>query len=199
MKKALLFCLAASMLLSACASNAVAAVSAQSASVSQSSEAASKPDASGMPERPGGQREQNGVMGKITAVSGTEITIILAGTDRVERGTPPSGDNASRSEEKPSEPPADASRPEKPSGEQGGGRGSTEFTGETVTYTLAGDVVIQKGADNDGAISISDLAVDDVVRIELDDSGQVASIRLMNMDNAGGQPPEKPANKSEAG
>lgn len=51
------------------------------------------------------------------------------------------------------------------SGELGDGGGKLEFTGENVTYSLSGDLVIMKGTGNSAVeIDLSELRADDVIR-----------------------------------
>jgi len=72
------------------------------------------------------------------------------------------------------------------------------FAEETASYVVADNVSIKKGMDDSGGtLVVSNLAVDDVIRIELDGNGQVAAVYVM-ADGADGQPPERPGNENSA-
>ena len=159
------------------------------------------------------------VFGKIAAVTGTEITIDPASMERPDadgrelgerkpfaEGEEPPERPADDGTERPERPDAiaDGTMPEAPSGtSQEGekrGRGGREmtYTGETVTYTLASGVSIVKGMGDDAeTVSASDLAADDVVRLVMDDDGNVCEIHVMSGE-FGGEPPEKLADGDAA-
>ena len=173
-----------------------AAVSTASASMSAAAAEASQKEAP-----PAKMDDQSMITGKITAISGDTITLAQAVTrgESGNRGEKPDG----------VAPPADGSAPERPardnseapsgaeppSGTPGGGRGQgremdMEFSDEAVTYSIAGSAVITKGmGDNAETITLDDLAAGDMIRIELNDNGQITAIRLMGMDGDG-QPPQ---------
>lgn len=185
MKKILPIALLCAMLLSSCASNAAAdgnsagetPVSQEDASVTGDATAPASGPGRGFPS------DENRVTGKVTAVSEGEITLELAKTNMPQRpgnGERPEGSRADMTEFS-GERPEGGSRPEG----MGGGRGfsseNLEYTGETGVYTVLPAVEIRKNiAAEGGSLAISDIAADDVVMLTLDDSGQVASIMVMD-------------------
>jgi len=186
------------------------AISTASASMS----AAAAAEASQKEAPPAKMDDQSMITGKITAVSGDTITLAQAVTREPDnRGEKPDGvappADGSAPERPSGAPPTDGSVPERPardnseapsgaeppSGTPGGGRGqgremNMEFSDEAVTYSIAGFAVITKGmGDNAETITLDDLAAGDMIRIELNDNGQITAIRLMDMDGDG-QPPQ---------
>lgn len=122
-----------------------------------------------------------GVMGKITAVDGNSITVVLA--DGMKEGEKPA-DGATHPE-KPAdgttlpEKPADGTTPpEKPADGTAQATQEMNFNGETKTYTISSSVTITKGMEQESA-SASDLTVDSVVRITLD-GDTVTGVNIMN-------------------
>lgn len=129
-----------------------------------------------------------GVMGKITAVDGNSITVVLAddmkeGEKPADGATPPEkpADGTTPPEKPadgttPPEKPADGTTlPEKPAD---GAAQEMNFNGETKTYTISSSVTITKGMEQESA-SASDLTVDSVVRITLD-GDTVTGVNIMN-------------------
>lgn len=142
-----------------------------------------------------------GVMGKITAVDGNSITVVLAdgmkegekpadGATHPEKpadGTAPSEkpEDGTTPPEKPAdgttlpEKPADGTTPpEKPADGTAQATQEMNFNGETKTYTISSSVTITKGMEQESA-SASDLTVDSVVRITLD-GDTVTGVNIMN-------------------
>lgn len=129
-----------------------------------------------------------GVMGKITAVDGNSITVVLAddmkeGEKPADGATPPEkpADGTTPPEKPadgttPPEKPADGTTlPEKPAD---GAAQEMNFNGETKTYTISSSVTITKGMEQESA-SASDLTVDSVVRITLD-GDTVTGVNIMS-------------------
>ncbi len=122
-----------------------------------------------------------GVMGKITAVDGNSITVVLA--DGMKEGEKPA--DGTTPPEKPAdgttlpEKPADGTTPpEKPADGTAQATQEMNFNGETKTYTISSSVTITKGMEQESA-SASDLTVDSVVRITLD-GDTVTGVNIMN-------------------
>lgn len=132
-----------------------------------------------------------GVMGKITAVDGNSITVVLAdgmkeGEKPADGATPPEkpADGTTPPEKPadgttPPEKPADGTTPpEKPADGAAQPAQEMNFNGETKTYTISSSVTITKGMEQESA-STSDLTVDSVVRITLD-GDTVTGVNIMN-------------------
>lgn len=172
-----------------------------------------------------------GTVGKVAAVSDSEITVYLAelGMDgeRPEGGGPGDGNGPGDGAEPPDgdapggapeeggpggDVPADLPDGEAPEGGPGdgeppsGGRdgeggpggmgggmmGGVEFSDEETVYTLSASVTVTKGMGDDAeALSLDDIGEDDVVRLELDDDGEVIAIQVMEMPDMDGEPPEQ--------
>lgn len=122
-----------------------------------------------------------GVMGKITAVDGNSITVVLA--ESMKEGEKPA--DGTTPPEKPAdgttlpEKPADGTTPpEKPADGTAQATQEMNFNGETKTYTISSSVTITKGMEQESA-SASDLTVDSVVRITLD-GDTVTGVNIMN-------------------
>lgn len=144
-----------------------------------------------------------GVMGKITAVDGSTITVVLADNYDRKDGEKPT-DGAAPSEKPadgttppekladgttppekpadgttPSEKPADGTTPpEKPADGTAQSMPEMNFNGETKTYTISSSATITKGMEQESA-SVSDLTTDSVVRITLD-GDTVTGVNIMN-------------------
>lgn len=124
-----------------------------------------------------------GVMGKITAVDGNTITVVLADNIDKKDGEKPT-DGAAPPEKPadgttPSEKPADGTTPpEKPADGTAQSMPEMNFNGETKTYTISSSATITKGMEQESA-SVSDLTTDSVVRITLD-GDTVTGVNIMN-------------------
>ena len=114
-----------------------------------------------------------GVMGKITAVDGSTITVVLADNYDRKDGEKPTDGAA------PSERPADGTTPpEKPADGTAQSMPEMNFNGEAKTYTISSSATITKGMEQESA-SVSDLTTDSVVRITLD-GDTVTGVNIMN-------------------
>ena len=113
---------------------------------------------------------ERGTMAKVVSLNGDQLTVLLAVMpDRnneaalPENGTPP------------------AIGP----GQPGQGGGVITFTGEQVTYTLSGNVTIEKGmGENAVEMDLSELTADDVIRFTTgtNDDGNEIITSIVVMD-----------------
>jgi len=179
-----------------------------------SAQGSSQGDMSGMPERPSDvsrENNQNEILGKIAAISGSEITLEIGVANRPdsaqgERGAPSAGEGSrpdgeqppnggSRSDGTPPSMPNEQSGGSMPQGERpaggnrdGSGGGSPggfmdlEYTGEEISYTLSDTVEITKGmSENNKKLTISDLAEGNIIRLLLDEVEQPVSIQVFEI------------------
>ena len=142
--------------------------------------------------------QQNSTLGQVTKIDGNTITIALAempnqggtqngqapsGNGEAPQGNPPSGDNAQApSGNPPSGDNAQAPSGNPPSGDNAqapkGGQGfNLTLTGETQAFTVSDATVItlRGGRDaQDTTGSLSDISVDSVVRVTLENGAATA-------------------------
>jgi len=179
-----------------------------------SAQGSSQGDMNGMPERPSDvsrENNQNEILGKIAAISGSEITLEIGVVNRPdnaqgERGAPPTGEGSrpdgeqppnggSRSDGTPPAMPDEQSGGSMPQGERpaGGNRDGSdggspggfmdlEYTGEEISYTLSDTVEITKGmSENNKKLAVSDLAEGNIIRLLLDEAEQPVSIQVFEI------------------
>lgn len=125
----------------------------------------SAPPMQGQNENQAAFQGERGIMAKVVSLNGDQLTVILADMPKGDKG---------------------GAQPEKgtPPGDPGRGGRNIEFTGEEVTYTLSGNVVITKGTGDSAAeIDLSELAPGDVIQFMTitGDTGEekIAAITVM--------------------
>lgn len=186
---------------------AVCLMAACSASASVSSAASQAASAAG-------QQQGNYVYGQVTAIDGDSITLALgemasggmeagpeggnsgaqgaapaSGESRPEGQTPPEGANSGSMPELPEGQSGSMPQPGEGGGQQGQGgfRGGFTATGEETTISATGVSITLKGQDGESAGSISDIAVDDILQIEMDGDTVVSIVVQQSGSMPGGQ------------
>lgn len=200
--------LALALSLSACSGASAAEEPTPVSDASSAADTSAAPDSSDAGGTPPGQegrpqRQDNQILGRITGVTDSEITVELASVGDRPGGQRPDGDREPPAGEE-GELPAQNSRPERSGepgsrpegggfdrrGESGGGfpMGALDYTGETATYAVTADTVVHRGSQENGSdLALSDLSEGDVVRLQLDENQEVASIVIMEIPADAGE------------
>ncbi|MFV0411761.1 MAG: hypothetical protein ACK5L3_00645 [Oscillospiraceae bacterium] len=182
----------------------MAACSASASSSSAASQAASS----------AGQQQGNYVYGQVTAIDGDDITLALgemagggmearpeggnsgvqgeapaSGESRPEGQTPPEGGTSGSMPELPEGQSGSMPQPGEGEGQQGqgGARGGFTATGEETTISATGVSITLKGQDGESAGSISDIAVGEILQIEMDGDTVVSIVVQQSGGMPGGQ------------
>ena len=142
----------------------------------------------------GVDEQDHGLSGKVTAIDGSTVTVVLAeqpelpadGAQPDDDKQPPEGEAPAKPEdgqqppEKPAdgeaapEKPADDAQPEKPEGMP-----ELTFSDETVTYDLSNAVVT---VEDNGTVSsgdLTDITVDSVLLLKVDENGTVTEVTVL--------------------
>ena len=130
------------------------------------------------------------VVGKITALDGTTVTLQLGELTENQPGDPPSqdstqpsGDNADGDSSTSSTPPSGQNAP--PSDGQGPAPGSTFTTGEEITTVdLSGAAVTKESQSGTTDASLSDLAVGDVIEVTMGEDNTATAVVIKSVGGA---------------
>lgn len=130
------------------------------------------------------------VVGKITALDGTTVTLQLGELTENQPGDPPSqdgaqpsGDNADGDSSTSSTPPSGQNAP--PSDGQGPAPDSTFTTGEeTTTVDLSGAAVTKESQSGTTDASLSDLAVGDVIEVTMGEDNTATTVVIKSVGGA---------------
>ncbi len=95
----------------------------------------------------------------------------------------PSGSNDSSDSSTESSGEQDGTPPDMPSGGMGGSSTFTE-SGESAAINLSGVTVTKDGE----SVSVSDVAVDDILTVTFDSKGAASTVEIVSLDSKGGQP-----------
>lgn len=169
-------------------------------------------DQSQAPGQPGGDGARP-TMGTVTAVDGSQITVQTGGRGGMGGGQPASGDMGEMPERPDGEMPEmpdgqqpasgemperpDGEAPEMPDGEQPASgempqRPDGEFEQEELTVDLSGVTVQRQTDDGTESASAEEIAVGDMVQLEMNDSGEVTQVTILPART------DKPADSSES-
>lgn len=143
--------------------------------------------------QPGGDGARP-TMGTVTAVDGSQITVQLGGRGGMGGGQPASSEMPQRPDgEMPEgQPPASGEMPERPDGEapempDGQPPASGEMPQppegepeqEELTFDLSGATVQRQTDDGTESASADEIAVGDLVQLEMDESGEVTLVTIL--------------------
>lgn len=227
MKKITIIVLALSLFLTACSSNTEMASSQNQESTQQSETAPPQENVEDAKAPRQNNDRKPSSLGKITAVTDTEITLTLAEMqqreqgqqkdrpDRSESGSTEGEDDAQPERSAPKNGEANGERGNRPAGERPNGGGpqdggedgrrggfipsAEQFTGESKTYTFATELKITK-SDSEDELTVSDIFVDDIIQFEINENSEITTIRIMPMPNipAASDSSQEEASESEA-
>lgn len=121
--------------------------------------------------QPGGDGARP-TMGTVTAVDGSQITVQLGGRGGMGGGQPASSEMPQRPDgEMPEgQPPASGEMPQPPEGEP---------EQEELTFDLSGATVQRQTDDGTESASADEIAVGDLVQLEMDESGEVTLVTIL--------------------
>lgn len=132
--------------------------------------------------QPGGDGARP-TMGTVTAVDGSQITVQLGGRVGMGGGQPASGEMPQRPDgEMPEgQPPASGEMPASPDGEapEMPQPPEGEPEQEELTFDLSGATVQRQTADGTESASADEIAVGDLVQLEMDESGEVTLVTIL--------------------
>lgn len=151
------------------------------------------------PGQPGGG-DARPTMGTVTAVDGSQITVQMGGRGGMGGGQPASGDMGEMPERPDGEMPAmpdgqqpasgempelpDGEAPEMPDGQQPASgempqQPDGEFEQEDLTFDISGVSVQRQTDDGTESASAEEIAVGDLVQLEMNESGEVTQVTIL--------------------